>query len=220
MKISMLMYPNFTPLDLMGPLQIWSQIPDASIELVAKELEPQPTDTPACLVPTHTFETAAAAPDVLFAPGGTAGTFSAAQDEATLNYLRERGSAASWITSVCTGALLTGAAGLLKGYKATTHWAAMDLLAGYGAEAVNERWVIDRNRASGGGVTAGIDFGLAMVAELLGEDQARQIQLAMEYNPKPPFQSGHPDVANPDTVAAVVAGFAEAVSTAESLAPE
>lgn len=210
MKISMLLYPDFTPLDLFGPLQIWSQLPGADIELVAKDLSPITTDTPAQLLPTHTYETASSQPDILFAPGGTAGTFAICEDPATLDYLRTRAEHATWITSVCTGALVMGAAGLLEGYRATTHWAAMDMLKNFGAEPVNERWVIDRNRASGGGVTAGIDFGLAMVAEISGEEAARAIQLAMEYNPAPPFNSGHPDVAKAETVATVIAGFADA----------
>lgn len=211
MQISMLLYPDFTPLDLFGPLQIWSQLPDTTIELVAKEPGLVSTDTAAQLMPTHTYDTAAKNPDIVFVPGGTQGTFAIAQDPATLAYLADRGGKASWVTSVCTGALVLGAAGLLDGYKATTHWAAMDMLAEFGAEAVKERWVIDRNRATGGGVTAGIDFGLAMMAELVGEEAARAAQLAIEYNPKPPFDSGHPDVAHADTVAAVVAGFAGAI---------
>lgn len=217
MKISMLVYPHFTPLDLIGPLQIWSQLPDADIELVAKDLTPIPTDTAAQIVPTHSYENAAARPDILFAPGGTAGTLAIAQDPATLAYLADRGKHASWITSVCTGALIMGAAGLLNGYKATTHWAALDALEGFGAEPSKERWVIDRNRATGGGVTAGIDFGLAMMAELAGEDAAKMAQLAMEYNPNPPFNSGHPDVAEDHIVAAVVDGFAEATQQLDSL---
>ena len=216
MKISMLVYPDFTPLDLIGPLQVWNQIPDVDIELVAKDLTPISTDTVAAIVPTHTYETAAAAPDILFAPGGTAGTLAIAQDEATLAYMADRGAKAGWVTSVCTGALILGAAGLLKGYKSTTHWAAMDMLAGFGAEPVKSRTVIDRNRASGGGVTAGIDFGLTMMAELIGEEAAKATQLALEYNPAPPFNCGHPDVADEATVAAVVAGFAEATSAANS----
>jgi len=210
MKISMLIYPDMTPLDLFGPLQVWSMLPDTHIELVAKELTPISTDTAAMVMPTHTYETAAKAPDVLFAPGGTKGTFAICEDQATLDYLADRAQNAKWITSVCTGALVMGAAGLLKGYKSTTHWAAMDLLEAFGAEPVKERWVIDRNRASGGGVTAGIDFGLAMVAELFGEETARIVQLSVEYNPAPPFNSGHPDVAKPETIEAVLAGFAEA----------
>lgn len=161
-------------------------------------------------MPTHTYDTASRHPDILFAPGGTHGTFAISEDQATLDYLNGRAQQASWITSVCTGALVMGAAGLLRGYRATTHWAAMDRLKDYGAEPVNERWVIDRNRATGGGVTAGIDFGLAMVAEIAGVEAARMVQLAVEYNPAPPFNSGHPDVAKAETVEAVLAGFAAA----------
>lgn len=212
MKISMLIYPDMTPLDLFGPLQVWSMLPNTSIELVAKDLEPVSTDTAAMVMPTHTYETAAKAPDVLFAPGGTKGTFAICEDQATLAYLQDRAQGAKWITSVCTGALVMGAAGLLKGYRSTTHWAALDMLQEFGAEPVKERWVIDRNRASGGGVTAGIDFGLAMIAELAGEEAARIVQLSVEYNPAPPFNSGHPDVAKPETVEAVLAGFADATS--------
>ncbi|MDG2276443.1 MAG: DJ-1/PfpI family protein [Pseudomonadales bacterium] len=209
MQISMLIYPNFTALDLFGPLQIWTMLPDAKIELVAKELGPLPTDTPASLMPTHTYETASKSPDILFAPGGTEGTFAIMEDRATLDYLADTGARSGWITSVCTGALVMGAAGLLKGYQATTHWAALDQLKNFGATPVKERWVIDRNRASGGGVTAGIDFGLAITAEIAGEEAARMAQLAVEYNPHPPYNSGHPDVATPETVTAVLDHFAE-----------
>jgi len=210
MQISMLIYPDMTPLDLFGPLQVWSMLPDTSIELVAKELVPISTDTAAMVMPTHTYKTAAKAPDILFAPGGTKGTFAICEDQPTLDYLQDRAEGAKWITSVCTGALVMGAAGLLKGYRSTTHWAALDMLKEFGAEPVKERWVIDRNRASGGGVTAGIDFGLAMIAELVGEEAARVVQLSVEYNPAPPFESGHPDVAKSETVDAVLAGFAAA----------
>lgn len=210
MKISMLIYPDMTPLDLFGPLQIWSMLPDTEIELVAEEISPITTDTPAVIMPTHSYDTACEAPDILFAPGGTKGTFAICENAPTLEYLRDRGAKAGWVTSVCTGALVMGAAGLLKGYRATTHWAAMDLLSAYGAEPIKERWVIDRNRASGGGVTAGIDFGLAMVAEIAGEEAARIIQLSVEYNPAPPVNSGHPDLASAATIDAVLTGFAEA----------
>jgi cyclohexyl-isocyanide hydratase len=111
------------------------------------------------------------------------------------------------LTSVCTGALILGAAGLLEGYKATTHWMALDALQGFGAEPVRERWVIDRNRATGGGVTAGIDFGLALMAELAGEEVARAVQLGLEYAPKPPFDSGTPETAAPETVEQVRSWF-------------
>jgi cyclohexyl-isocyanide hydratase len=130
-------------------------------------------------------------------------------DEETLSFLKSRAENTSWITSVCTGALVLGAAGLLNGYKATTHWAAVDLLQNFGAEHAEGRYVFDRNRLTGGGVTAGIDFGLALVAEISGEETAKVLQLSMEYSPAPPFQSGSPQEASEETRLAVLEGFSQ-----------
>lgn len=211
MKISMLVYPHMTLLDLVGPLQVWSLWPDSETQLVWKDTQPVPTDSAATILPTHSFDDSWADPDILFTGGGTAGTFALLQDEQVLDYLRNRGSEAQWVTSVCTGALILGAAGLLDGYRATTHWMTMDALANFGAEAVQERWVIDRNRATGGGVTAGIDFGLALMAEVAGEEIARTVQLALEYAPQPPFASGHPSEARPETVEQVKTLFSQSI---------
>lgn len=208
MNIVMIAYPDMTPLDLMGPLQAWSMWPGTNIQVVWKTLGPVPTDTGMAVLPTHTFENAETAPDILFVGGGTAGTFRIMEDPEVIEYLQTAGAQARWITSVCTGALVLGAAGLLQGYKATTHWAAADMLAAYGAEHVEGRYVIDRNRATGGGVTAGIDFGLALMAEMGFEQEAKQVQLAMEYSPQPPFASGTPAEASQETVDAVLAAFA------------
>lgn len=210
MKIVMLAYPGMTPLDLFGPLQLWSLLPDAEIQIVWKNTDPVMTDTGLAVVPTHSFSNAFQDPDILFAPGGTKPTLDLMQDAETIEFLKSRGENAKWVTSVCTGALLLGAAGLLKGYKATTHWAATEILAGLGAVPTKGRYVIDRNRATGGGVTAGIDFGLALAAEIAGEETAKVIQLAMEYSPQPPFNSGTPDEASPETVKTVTEHFAEA----------
>ncbi len=208
MKILMLAYPGMTPLDLMGPLQVFAYWPGAETQLVWKNLDPVPTDTAACIVPTHTFANAETHPDIVFVPGGTKATFDLMSDEETLSFLQSRASNAQWITSVCTGALVLGAAGLLDGYQATTHWAAVDLLKNFGATHTEGRYVIDRNRATGGGVTAGIDFGLAMVATIDGEEVAKQIQLALEYAPAPPFASGTPGQADPAILQRVIEGFA------------
>ena len=212
MKITMLVYPQMTLLDLVGPLQVWSLWPDSETQLVWKDTHPVPTDSAAVLVPTHSFADTWSDPDFLFTGGGTAGTFALLEDEAVLDFMRDRGSKAKWVTSVCTGALVLGAAGLLDGYKATTHWMTLDMLTNFGAEPVQERWVIDRNRATGGGVTAGIDFGLALMAEVAGEDLARAVQLAIEYSPKPPFASGNPDEARPETVELVKKMFSGQIS--------
>lgn len=217
MKICYLIYDDMTLQDLVGPLQIWSLLPDVEPEFVAKAIGPIRTDSGLTVTATHDFATASAAPDIFFVPGGTSGTFRAAVDDETLAFARSRGEAATWVTSVCTGALILGAAGLLKGYKAATHWSAMGFLEGYGAIATHERWVIDRNRATGGGVTAGIDFGLALMAEIAGEETAKVAQLAVEYAPSPPFNSGSPEVADEKTVEAVMAGFADAGSDLEAM---
>jgi cyclohexyl-isocyanide hydratase len=208
MKIVMLAYPDMTPLDLMGPLQTWSMWPGTTIQVVWKSLDPVPTDTGMAIMPTHTLADAEPEPDILFVGGGTGGTFRIMEDPEIIEFLQTTGAKAKWITSVCTGALVLGVAGLLKGYKATTHWAAVDMLSAYGAQHCEGRYVIDRNRATGGGVTAGIDFGLALMAEMGFEAEAKIAQLGMEYSPQPPFASGTPAEASKETISAVLAAFA------------
>ena len=200
MNIQYVIYPDMTLLDLVGPMQVWSNFPDVQPQFVAKTLDPIQTDAGMVITPSHSFDTATAAPDILFVPGGGVGTSVAAKDEATVEFVRRQGAQAGWVTSVCTGALVLGAAGLLDGYRAATHWAAMEFLPNFGATPVDERYVIDRNRATGGGVTAGIDFGLAVMAHISGEPLARMSQLAVEYTPAPPFASGHPREADADTL--------------------
>jgi len=203
MNIQMLVYPDMTLLDLVGPLQVWSMWPGVEIELVWKDTAPLMTDCGLAVVPTHAFGEAGPTPNILFAGGGLDGTTRAMADPEVIAFMRSRGEGAEWITSVCTGALILGAAGLLEGYRATTHWMALDALPSFGAEPVKERWVIDRNRATGGGVTAGIDFGLALMAEIAGEELAKVVQLALEYAPNPPFDAGTPEKADQETVALV-----------------
>jgi len=169
----------------------------AEVKLVAKTREPVRADTGLVFVPDQTFDECSADLDILFVPGGLAGTLKAMTDDATLAFFKDRGGRAKWVTSVCTGSLVLGAAGLLKGYKATSHWVARENLRGFGAEPVDERYVIDRNRVTGAGVTAGMDFGLALVAKLRGDDYAQAVQLLAEYDPKPPFSAGSPKTAPP-----------------------
>lgn len=207
----MLAYSGMTPLDLMGPLQVWSLWPEAQIQVVARSTAAIATDTVVQLLPTHNFDNCFETPDILFVPGGTKATFELLSDQPTLDFLRLKGERAQWITSVCTGALVLGAAGLLEGYQATTHWAAVDNLTTFGAIATEGRVVFDRNRVTGGGITAGIDFGLALVAKLADEQTAKVIQLALEYAPQPPFESGTPRQASEETVQAVLSQFAEAL---------
>lgn len=196
--IGFLVYPDVTQLDAMGPAQVLARVPGAVIHLAWKTTEPIPTDAGFSIVPTDSFDSCPPL-DVLCVPGG-AGQLPLMGDETVLAFLRKQGQSARYVTSVCTGSLLLGAAGLLVGYRAACHWAWRDLLTGFGAEPVAERVVRDRNRLSGGGVTAGIDFGLTLAAELAGEETARLIQLALEYDPKPPFNCGSPEGAGPERV--------------------
>lgn len=190
MHIAFLLFPNVTQLDLTGPAQFLSRLPGAKVDLVWDSLAPVPTDAGFSILPTATFADVPQA-DLLCVPGGI-GVAKVIDHAPALDWVRQVGSEAQWVTSVCTGALILGAAGLLKGYRATTHWAWHDLLALFGAEPVHARHVIDRNRATGGGVTAGIDFALALMAEIAGDDHARAVQLALEYDPAPPFDAGSP----------------------------
>jgi cyclohexyl-isocyanide hydratase len=199
--IGMLLYPGLTQLDLTGPFEVLHRIPDVQVHLLWKTLDPVVSDSNLQLSPTITLGSCTEL-DVLFVPGG-GGQTALMRDSEVLGFLRERGQSAKFVTSVCTGALLLGAAGLLNGYEATTHWAFMDLLPLFGARPIRKRVVVDRNRITGGGVTAGIDFGLRLAAHLASETVAKQIQLGLEYDPEPPFEAGHPDVAEPDVVAAV-----------------
>lgn len=201
MKIQMLVYPGMTPLDLIGPAQAWVRLPAAELQYVWKETGPIPTDAGLSVVATTSFADAWETPDILFVPGGETPSFDLVEDQQTIDFLATRGAKAGWVTSVCTGSLLLGAAGLLTGYRATSHWLVRDELAHFGAIPTPGRWVVDRNRATGGGVTAGIDFGLMLVGLLAGEPQARVTQLMMEYAPEPPYRSGSPEEALPETLA-------------------
>jgi cyclohexyl-isocyanide hydratase len=203
--IGMLLYPGLTQLDLTGPFEVLHRIPDAKVHLLWKTRDPVTADSGLTLTPSTTLADCPQL-DVLFVPGG-AGQLALMQDGEVLAFLRAQGQAARYVTSVCTGALLLGAAGLLAGYDAATHWAFMELLPAFGARPVRRRVVVDRNRITGGGVTAGIDFGLRVAAELAGEPLAKAIQLGLEYDPEPPFACGHPDRADAEIVTRVRASF-------------
>jgi cyclohexyl-isocyanide hydratase len=201
LQIGMVLFPRLTQLDLTGPQEILARIPGVEVHVIAKTREPVVAETGLILMPSMTF--AEAPPiDLLFVPGGT-GQIDAAEDDETLEWIRRTGEAARWVTSSCTGALLLGCAGLLRGYQAATHWAFMDLLPLVGAIPVNRRVVVDRNRMTCGGVTAGIDIALTIAAEIAGRERAESIQLGLEYDPCPPFRSGHPNVASHELVAEV-----------------
>jgi cyclohexyl-isocyanide hydratase len=198
LEVGMLLYPGFTMLDLVGPMTALQM--HSRIRLLWKNLEPVLSDTPgAAMIPTTTLVDCPAKLDVLFVPGGF-GTAAAMRDGELIQFLKGAGAQASYVTSVCSGALILGAAGLLDGYQATTHWGAQEFLKDVGAVPVKARVVEDRNRLTGGGVTAGIDFGLTLLAKLRGRDAAETAQLMMEYDPAPPFHAGTPDTASPQIV--------------------
>lgn len=198
MQLAFLLFPGVTQLDLTGPVQFLSRLPGAKVDLVWEGLDPVPTDAGFSIVPTATFTSLPRA-DLICVPGGM-GIAQVIDHAPALDWVRAVGREAQWVTSVCTGSLVLGAAGLLQGYRATTHWAWHDMLGPFGAEPVSARTVFDRNRVTGGGVTAGIDFALALMARIAGEDTARAVQLALEYDPAPPFAAGSPDKAGPELV--------------------
>jgi cyclohexyl-isocyanide hydratase len=201
LQIGLLVFPNVTQLDLTGPLQVFSRVPGAKVHLIWKRIEPVPSDTVLTLTPTTTFADCPQL-DVICVPGG-AGSDDMVNDEEMLDFVRRQAKGAKYITSVCTGSLVLGAAGLLRGYRATTHWTAMEFLAPFGAIPTKTRVCVDRNRVTGGGVTAGIDFALTLVSILIDRQAAEAIQLRLDYNPAPPFNAGSPDTAPPEILALV-----------------
>ncbi len=200
LTIGMLLYPGFTLLDLAGPQTAFGL--HGQTHLIWKTMAPVPTDMGVSINPTTTFKDVPDDLDVLFVPGGF-GTIEAMQDKELLTFLAHAGSTARYVTSVCTGSVILGMAGLLEGYRAATHWAFYEPLEALGIEASHERVAIDRNRITGGGVTAGIDFGLTVIAQIKGREAAEFTQLALEYDPEPPFNAGNPRTARPESVAAV-----------------
>ena len=202
-SIGMLIFPKMTQLDFTGPYEALARVPNAQVHVIWKTRDPVVSDTGLAFLPTTTLADCPPL-DVICVPGGP-GQIELMDDEDVLRFVRERGGKARYVTSVCTGALVLGAAGLLDGYEAATHWMSADQLPLFNAKPVAKRIVVDRNRITGGGVTAGIDFGLYLARELAGEEAACRIQLFLEYDPAPPFQSGSPHTAP----AAIVKGVRE-----------
>lgn len=206
-QIAMLLYPGFTALDLVGPQYLLAGMMGAKVHLVASSLAPVASDTGVTIVPTMTLADCPRDLDLLFVPGGGLGTLEAMRNEALLKFVADRGSRAKWVTSVCTGSLVLAAAGLLKGYRATSHWIARDLLSHAGATPVDARVVRDRNRITGAGVSAGLDLGLTLVELLRDKLYAQSMQLLAEYAPEPPFNAGTPRTAPPEATAMLVDMF-------------
>jgi cyclohexyl-isocyanide hydratase len=192
-RIGLVLFPKLTQLDLTGPAEVFGRMPGTEVHLLWKTLDPVSSDRGLSILPTTTFEDCPQL-DVICVPGGP-GQVALMDDEVTLQFLKRTASGCRLVTSVCTGSLILGAAGLLAGYRATCHWSSIDQLALLGAEPVQERVVRDRNRITGAGVTSGIDFALTVVADLMGHEIAQEVQLQMEYDPEPPYQAGSPRTA-------------------------
>ncbi len=203
MKIGFLIFENVTQLDFTAPFEVFARMPESEVLLVSKDMNPVKSDKGLAVLPTHTFKNCPQL-DLICVPGG-GGISEIIDDEESLNFLKNQAQNAKYISSVCTGSLVLAVSGLLDGYKATTHWLSIDLLRKFvHIEVIEERVVKDRNRFTGGGVTAGIDFALTIVAEIYGEKIAQEIQLMIEYNPQPPFTSGSPKLANAQILEKVV----------------
>src|SRR6516165_190143 len=210
-NIGFVLFPNVTQLDLMGPLQVLHRLPQARAHVAAKSLEPVASDCGLSLVPTTSF--AACEPlDLLCVPGGF-GVSGAIADADTIDFVRRQAARAKYLTSVCTGAFVLGVAGLLRGRRATTHWAYTDLLPLVGAVHAQARVVRDGNVFTGAGVTAGIDFALSVAAEVAGSEAAERIQLSLEYDPAPPFTAGNPRLAPASVREGVSERFAARLAT-------
>jgi cyclohexyl-isocyanide hydratase len=204
-KVGLLLFPKITQLDLAGPYEVFCRMPGAAVHLLWKDTQPIKSEWGLELRPDTTVDDCPAL-DVFCVPGG-GGVFELLSDDALIDAVRTIARRSRFVTSVCTGAFLLGAAGLLAGKRATTHWASRDLLRGFGAIPDESRIVVDGNLITSGGITSGIDFGLHIAAQLVGIEQAKEIQLAMEYDPAPPFASGSPRVAEP----AILARFSEGI---------
>jgi cyclohexyl-isocyanide hydratase len=196
--IGLVFYPGMTSLDIIGPQQVFSGLPGVKIHRIWKTLDPVKTDDGMMVLPDTTFDNCPRL-DVICIGGGI-GQAAVEDDPELLAFLRNQGSTAKFVTSVCGGSQFLAKAGLLEGYRAATHWAARPQLAALGVEVGTERVVIDRNRITGGGVTAGIDFGLTIASILYGEEVAKITQLLIEYNPAPPFDTGSPEKAGAELV--------------------
>jgi cyclohexyl-isocyanide hydratase len=201
MKVLAVAFPGFTFVDLAGPMQAFMMMPGFSSQVAWHSKGVIDSDAGVSVQATDDFGSCWKDPDILFVPGNTVSLFKLLQDDRTLDIIANLGSRAKWITSVCNGSLLLGAAGLLKGYKAASYWYTREYLSLFVAIPTDARCVIDRNRATGGGMTAGIDFGLAMVGQIAGEATGRVAELSFEYAPQPPFGTGRPELADPATLA-------------------
>ncbi|MFE4578965.1 DJ-1/PfpI family protein [Streptomyces chartreusis] len=194
MQIAMALYDRFTALDIVGPYEALSRLPDAEVVFVAETAGSVRADTGFLAITADKALADVPSPDIVVVPGGP-GTFAQIENETFLDWLRTADGTSTWTTSVCTGSLLLAAAGLLDGRRATTHWLTLDFLAQYGAEPTGERVVPDGKYVTAAGVSSGIDMGLTLVGKIAGDEHAQAVQLLTEYDPQPPYDAGSPDKA-------------------------
>lgn len=211
-QIAMLIYPGMTALDLIGPQQAFGFTTGTKVNLVWKTTDPVVSDTGVKIAPDLALKDVGAV-DLIFVPGGSDGTIKLLSDTVVLDFLAEKGKKAQWVTSVCSGSIVLAAAGLLRGYRATSHWAVRDALPAFGAELAPGRVVQDRNRITAGGVTAGIDFGLYIAGKLRGADYGSAVELMLEYDPHPPYHSGTPALARADVRDGLTGMYAPTLKT-------
>jgi cyclohexyl-isocyanide hydratase len=196
-QVAMLVYPGVTALDLVGPQQVFGYTMGMEVHLIWKSTDAITTDTGLRLLPSKALADCPGEVDLLFVPGGGRETVALMEDREVTSFLAKLGAKARYVTSVCSGSLVLGAAGLLRGYRATSHWAVRDVLALLGATPMDARYVEDRNRITAGGITSGIDFALRLAGKLRGDDYGRCLELMLEYDPEPPFRAGTPAKAGP-----------------------
>jgi cyclohexyl-isocyanide hydratase len=221
-QVAMLLYPGFTALDLVGPQFFFAGMMGATVHLVTTQpdLAPVQSDLGLAIAPTVTMANAPRDLDVLFVPGGTEGTMNAMRRKDVIAFVADRGSRAKHVTSVCTGSMILGQAGLLKGKRATSHWLARPVLAEFGAIPVDARFVTDGNVTTGAGVSAGLDFGIAVVENLRGRPYAAALMLQAEYHPEPPFTGGTLATTDPAVAAMMTQMNAPAVDKFRAIARE
>ncbi len=220
MQLAIVLYPGFTALDFIGPYEVLRNVPDTDVRFVWHETGPIAADSGVLLVgATHTFDETPS-PDVILVPGGPA-TMEHARDEKVLDWLRRADQTSAWTTSVCSGSVLLAAAGLLEGKRATSHWMALPMLRAFGAHPVGDERVVPEGKiVTAAGVSAGLDMAMWLAGQLVGEAKAKAIQLAIEYDPQPPFDSGHMSKASAATKAAATAMLSrDMVKTGQLTAP-
>ena len=219
MQIAIMLYPGFTALDFIGPYESLHYLPDADVRFVWHEPGPVTADSGVLVVgATHSFDETPA-PDLVLVPGGFS-TLQHARDDKVLEWVRRVHRGTQWTTSVCSGSVILAAAGLLEGKRATSHWAALPVLRTFGVDPVGDERIVDAGDriVTSAGVSAGIDLGLWLAGRIAGEAKAKAIQLSMEYDPQPPFDSGHMSKASAATKATATAMMGRQLATPASLA--